>query len=87
MFIRGTDPAGVDFLDLTKTLDFSSTGAYIASPRLLHVDQILSLTIPAPSLTATSLLAETPPIQARVKRRCDFAGIHLLAVEFAKALD
>jgi hypothetical protein len=87
MFVRGTDAAGVDFLDLTKTLDISSTGAYIASPRLLSTDQILNLTIPAPSSPASTLPAETPPIQARVKRHRDFGGIHLLGVEFVRPLD
>jgi hypothetical protein len=87
MFVRGTDAAGADFLDLTKTLDISSTGAYLASPRLLSADQILHLTIPAPSSPSSTLPAETPPIQARVKRHRDFGGIHLLGVEFVKALD
>lgn len=87
MFVRGTDAAGTDFLDLTKTLDISSTGAYLASPRLLIANQLLNLTIPAPSSPASTLPAETPPIQARVKRHHDFGGIHLLGVEFVKALD
>ena len=38
MFIRGIDAAGVEFLDLTKTLDISATGAFLASPRLLRSD-------------------------------------------------
>ena len=29
MFVRGTDAAGLEFLDLTKTLDISATGAYL----------------------------------------------------------
>ena len=48
MFIRGIDAAGVEFLDLTKTLDISANGAFLASPRLLRSDQLLNLTIPAP---------------------------------------
>ena len=48
MFIRGVDAAGVEFIDLTKTLDISSTGAYLASLRLPRSDQLLNLTIPAP---------------------------------------
>ena len=87
IFVRGTDAAGTDFLDLTKTLDISSTGAYLASPRLLGADQLLNLTIPAPSSPSSTMPAETPPIQARVKRHHDFGGIHLLGVEFVKALD
>ena len=87
MFIRGTDAAGADFLDLTKTLDISSTGAFLASPRLLSANQLLHLTIPAPSSPNSTLPAETPPIQARVKRHHDFGGVHLLGVEFIKALE
>src|SRR5258706_14102714 len=88
MFVRGVDAAGAEFLDLTKTLDISATGAYLASPRLLRADQLLHLTIPAPSSSSSSTLpAETPPIQAGVRRHHDFGVIHLLGVEFVKALD
>jgi len=87
MFVRGVDAAGVEFLDLTKTLDISATGAFLASPRLLRVDQVLNLTIPAPPSPSSTLPAETPPIQARVRRHRAAGGIHLLGVEFLKALD
>jgi len=87
MFVRGVDAAGVEFIDLTKTLDISSTGAYLASPRLLRSDQLLNLTIPAPPSPSSTLPAETPPIQARVRRHHATGGIHLLGVEFLKALD
>ena len=87
MFIRGTDPAGMEFLDLTKTLDISATGAYLASPRPIRMNQIVNLTIPAPSSPAATLPSETPPIQARVRRHRSTEGVHLLGVEFMKALD
>jgi hypothetical protein len=87
MFVRGVDAAGAEFLDLTKTLDISATGAYLASPRLLRADQLLNLTIPAPPSPSSTLPAETPPIQARVRRHRSANGIHLLGVEFLKALD
>jgi len=87
MFVRGVDAAGVEFLDLTKTLDISATGAFLASPRLLRVDQLLNLTIPAPPSPSSTLPAETPPIQARVRRHRAAGGVHLLGVEFLKALD
>ncbi len=87
MFVRGVDAAGSEFLDLTKTLDISSTGAFLASPRLLRSDQLLNLTIPAPPSPTSTLPAETPPIQARVRRHRAAGGIHLLGVEFLKALD
>lgn len=87
MFVRGVDAAGSDFLDLTKTLDISATGAYLASPRLLRSDQLLNLTIPAPPSPSAMLASETPPIPARVRRHRTAGGIHLLGVEFIKALD
>jgi PilZ domain len=87
MFVRGVDAAGVEFIDLTKTLDISSTGAFLASPRLLGSDQLLNLTIPAPPSPSAMLPTETPPIQARVRRHRATAGVHLLGVEFLKALD
>ena len=87
MFVRGTDPTGLEFLDLTKTLDISATGAFLASPRAMRTNQIVNLTIPAPPSPASTMPAETPPIQARVRRHCSTHGIHLLGVEFFKALD
>jgi hypothetical protein len=87
VFVRGVDAAGAEFLDLTKTLDISATGAFLASPRSLRADQLLNLTIPAPPSPSSSLPAETPPIQARVRRHRTSNGIHLLGVEFLKALD
>ena len=87
MFVRGVDAAGAEFLDLTKTLDISATGAFLASPRVLRRDQLLNLTIPAPSSPSTVLPSETPPIRARVRRHRTEDGIHLLGVEFLKALD
>ncbi|MBZ5661413.1 MAG: PilZ domain-containing protein [Acidobacteriia bacterium] len=87
MFIRGIDAAGVEFLDLTKTLDISATGAYLASPRLLRSDQLLNLTIPAPPSPSATMPSETPPIQARVRRHGASGGIYLLGVEFVRPLD
>ncbi|HSZ18619.1 MAG TPA: PilZ domain-containing protein [Candidatus Acidoferrum sp.] len=87
MFVRGTDSAGSEFLDLTKTLDISATGAYLASPRAIRMNQVVNLTIPAPSSPSAMLPAQTPPIRARVRRHRTADGIHLLGVEFLKALD
>ena len=86
MFVRGVDATGVEFLDLTKTLDISASGAFLASPRLLASDQLLSLTIPAPPSPSSMVLAETPPIRARVRRHQAAGGVHLLGVEFLKML-
>jgi hypothetical protein len=87
MFVRGTDSAGLEFLDLTKTLDISATGAYLASPRAVKMNQVLNLTIPAPPSHSAGMPSDTPPIQARVRRHRTAEGIHLLGVEFVKALD
>lgn len=87
MFVRGTDPAGLEFLDLTKTLDISATGAFLASPRAMRMNQVVNLTIPAPPSPISTLPHETPPIQARVRRHRASEGVYLLGVEFFKALD
>jgi hypothetical protein len=87
MFVRGADAAGVEFLDLTKALDISATGAFLQSPRLLRPDQLLNLTIPAPASLSSMIPSQTPPIQARVCRYQMAGGIHLLGVEFHRALD
>ena len=87
MFVRGTDAAGLEFLDLTKTLDISATGAYLASPRAVRTNQVVNLTIPAPPSPTSTMPAETPPIQARVRRHRADHGVHLLGVEFLKSLE
>lgn len=87
MFVRGTDAAGLEFLDLTKTLDISATGAYLASPRAVRMNQVVNLTIPAPPSPSSTMPAETPPIQARVRRHRADHGIHMIGVEFLRALE
>jgi hypothetical protein len=79
MFVRGTDSAGLEFLDLTKTLDISATGAYLASPRAIRTNQVVNLTIPAPSSPSATL----PSVRRHRVAEC----FHLLGVEFLKALD
>src|ERR1700722_17898854 len=54
MFVRGTDASGSVFLDLTKTFDISATGAFLASTRMLEMDTVVQLTIPAPSPAAAT---------------------------------
>ena len=87
MFVRGTDAAGLEFLDLTKTLDISATGAYLASPRAIAMNELVNLTIPAPSSPSARMPSDTPPIRARVRRQHASDGVHLLGVEFLTALD
>lgn len=90
MFIRGTDASGEAFLDLTKTLDISAGGAYLAVGRAVRRDDIVSLTIPAPPPTSKDaglVPAGTPPIQARVRRSHMAGDVTLLGVEFLRPLE
>ena len=88
LFLRGVDAAGQEFLDLTKTLDISATGAYLASPRALRRNDLVSLTIAAPSTSSAGLLpAGNLPIQARVLRMQTAGDVHLVGVEFLRSID
>src|SRR6202008_5061832 len=70
VFVRGSDASGVEFIELTKTLNISATGACIASTHILRPDQIVHLTVPAPSPASSSMVpSETPPIVAKVLRQ------------------
>ncbi len=54
----------------------------------MRTDQLVNLDDSAPpSPPSATLPAETPPIQARVRRHRAAEGVHLLGVEFLKALD
>lgn len=88
LFIRGTDAQGNEFLELAKTLDISSLGARLVSPRPLQPQEIVSLTVPAP-LPRSPEFGEcgTPPISARVRRLESSGEMELAAVEFLKPLD
>jgi len=90
MFMRGVDATGSVFLDLTKTFDISSTGAYLASTRAVPPDALVQLTIPAPSPSPSvysRVPPETPPIQARVCRVHSDGDVQFIGVEFLKALE
>lgn len=88
MFIKGVDAYGEEFLDLTKTLNISARGAYLASPRSLVQNEVISLKIPAPSASSTGLVPEaTSPITAVVRRSHVAGDVNLIAVEFLKPLD
>lgn len=87
LFIRGVDARGEEFLDLTKTLDISATGAYLASPRALRRNELVSLTIPVPSPASAGLVPPgNPPIQARVLRTEPAGDVQLIGVEFLKSI-
>lgn len=88
--MKGVDASGSTFLDLTKTLDISAGGAFLASARHLNAGSLLQLTIPAPPpITAaySNIPPETPPIQARVRRQQLSGDLHLVGVEFLTSLD
>ena len=88
MFVRGVDASGAEFLDLTKTLDISATGAFLASSRLLRTDHVVHLTVPAPPSSSSGMVPpETPPMQARIRRQQTAGDVHLVGLEFLKALD
>jgi hypothetical protein len=88
MFIRGVDAYGDEFLDLTKTLNISSVGAFLASPRPLKVNEVITLKIPAPSPSSSGLVPESAAaITGRVRRSVVAGDVHLVAVEFLKPLD
>lgn len=87
VFVRGSDAHGEQFLELGKTLDISALGALLTSQRSLMVNEIITLTIPAPSLTSSALVpAGMAPIQARVKRQKETGDVHLVGVEFLRPI-
>jgi hypothetical protein len=87
LFVRGRDAHGEQFLELAKTLDISAAGALLTCQKSLVTNEIITLTIPAPSLTSSALVpAGMPPIQARVKRQKEAGDVHLVGVEFLKPI-
>ncbi len=87
LFIRGKDAHGEQFMELCKTLDISGLGAFVICPRSLTINDIIILTIPAPSIISSGLVpAGMPPIQARVKRQQEAGEAHLVGVEFLKPI-
>lgn len=88
VFVRGTDASGAEFIELTKTLNISATGACITSAHIIRPDQIIHLTIPAPSPSFSSLVpSETPPITARVLRQDSAGEMRLFGLEFLRAIE
>jgi hypothetical protein len=88
VFVRGTDASGAEFIELTKTLNISSTGACIASAHILRLGQTIHLTIPAPSPASSSLVpSETPPLTARVLRQDSAGEMRLFGLAFLRPLE
>jgi hypothetical protein len=88
IFLRGQDASGVEFVELTKTLNISASGACIASNHILRPDQVVHLTIPTPSASSSGLVPnETPPITAKVLRQQAAGELRLFGIEFLKTLE
>jgi hypothetical protein len=88
VFVRGTDTSGTEFVELTKTVNISATGACIASTHILRPDQVIHLTIPTPSPASSSVVpSETPPITAKVLRQDTAGEMRLFGLEFLRALE
>lgn len=86
--MRGLNQRGIEFLELTKTLDISSSGAKLIGCLPLKIEDVVSLTIPAPIPSSPELGGVgTPPIQARVMRLDAGGELDLAAVEFIRPLD
>jgi len=88
VFLRAADASGAEFIELTRTLNISATGACITSVHLLRPDQTVHLTIPAPSPASSSLIpSETPPIVAKVRRLGLLGELRLFGLEFLRPLE
>ena len=88
VFLRASDATGLEFIELTKTLNISATGACITSSHILRPEQTVHLTIPAPSPASSSLVpSETPPFIARVKRQDSLGDVRLFGLEFLRPLE
>jgi hypothetical protein len=87
IFVRGRDSHADQFMELAKTLDLSAIGALLACPRPSAFGEILTLTVPAPSITPNPVVPSgMAPIQARVIRQYDAGDVHLIGVEFLKPI-
>ena len=88
VFLRASDATGLEFIELTKTLNISATGACITSSHILRPEQTVHLTIPAPSPASSSLVpSETPPILAKVRRQDMLGETRLFGLEFLRPLE
>jgi len=87
VFLRAADASGAEFIELSKTLNISATGACVASTHILRLNQIVHLTIPAPSSLSGVVPSETPPITAKVLRQDTAGEMRLFGLEFLKPLE
>ena len=70
VFLRASDASGTEFVELTRTLNISATGACITSTHILRPDQAVLLTVPAPSPSShlrTTFLASLKEYEKKTK--------------------
>lgn len=88
VFVRGADATGAEFIELTKSLNISATGACVTSTHILKHDQMVHLTVPAPSPSSSSVVPkETPPIAARVVRQDTLGDLRVFGLEFLRPIE
>jgi len=88
VFVRGHDATGLEFIELTRTLNISAKGACITSAHILRLGQTVHLTIPAPATASSSLVpSETPPIVAKVRRQQTLGDLKVFGLEFLRSLE
>jgi PilZ domain len=88
VFLRGYDAKGLEFIELTRTLNISARGACITSAHFLKLGQTVQLTIPSPATSSSSLVpSETPPIMAKVRRQEALGELRVFGLEFLRSLE
>jgi hypothetical protein len=87
IFLRATNAVGTEFIELTKSVNISATGACITSGHILRRNQRVHLTVPAPSPSSSVIPKETPPIPARVVRQDAAGDFRLFGLEFLRSLE
>jgi hypothetical protein len=88
VFVRGYDATGLEFIELTRTLNISAKGACIASTHMLRAGQTVHLTVPAPATASSSMVpSETPPIAAKVRRQQTLGDLKVFGLEFLRSLE
>ena len=88
VFLRGSDAKGLEFMELTRTLNISAKGACITSAHLLRINQTVQLTIPVPAPPNSSLVpSETPPMLAKVRRQELLGDLRVFGLEFLRSLE
>lgn len=88
IFAKGLNQRDFEFLELCKTLNISSLGAKVIGRLPVRLDEVISLTVPAPIPNASEFGGVgTPPIQARVVRLESGGEFEMAAVEFLRPLD